>query len=103
MEKRAQYVGQLNPETLLEYNQGYAPPTPLEIKQLLNKHNLTAKRVAEICGMSSDRSVRKWTSPKEFVQPDGTVRPAANALEIPYACWRLLLITLGEVPVNVLR
>ena len=62
---------------LLYTDPEYTPPTPAEVRMLLKDMELTGKRAAEIVGVSSGRTIRKWTG--------GTT-------VIPYSAWRLLLL-----------
>ena len=62
---------------LLYTHPDYTPPTPDEVKALLKDMKLTGKEAAKILGVSSGRTIRKWTG--------GTTK-------IPYAAWRLLLL-----------
>lgn len=62
---------------LLYTHPDYTPPTPMEVRALLKDMKLTGKEAAKILGVSSDRTIRKWTG--------GTTT-------MPYSAWRLLLL-----------
>lgn len=60
----------------------YEPPTSNQVRILLKQLNLTGAEAADIVGVHS-RTVRKWTADES----------TANHRAIPYAAWRLLLIS----------
>ena len=98
MENPVQYTGQVNPACLLEFGQGYEPPTPEDIKKIMNKHHLSSAKVADIVGVNGGRTVRKWTAAKTKVNPEtGEEISVSNSAQMPYACWRLLLLYCYEV------
>lgn len=39
----------------------YVPPTPEEVRALLAALNLTGGQAADLCGLSGDRAIRKYT------------------------------------------
>lgn len=85
--------------TLLEFDQGWEPPTPEEVRLLIEyagrcagKDKLTGGEVAALTGVNP-RNVRKWTAPED----------SSNYVKIPYAPWRLLLLHTGVVPLVVLK
>ena len=68
------------------YDSGnYRTPTIDEIRDFQKSHELSGGDIARITGVKNDR-VRYWM----------TKNPRAWK-EIPYSCWRLLLIETGEI------
>ena len=59
----------------------YKNPTPKEINKLLNKYDLSIVKLESITGVDF-RILKRWT------QGVGVM---------PYSCWRLLLLELGEI------
>jgi DNA-binding transcriptional regulator YiaG len=57
-------------------------PTPLEIKELRNKHNLTRQQLAEIV-LKTERAVASWE------------RGERN---MPHSLWKLALMELERLP-----
>ena len=67
----------IRPETLRAFSDGWEQPTKEEIRTLLKQNDLTGAKAAKIEGVNS-RTVRKWTGGERG---------------IPYAAWRLILIS----------
>lgn len=67
----------------------YIPPTAQEIRELMNKYNLTGSKLARLVGVNP-RITRYWTSP-------------TKPREMPYAEWMLLLVITGEIEVEELK
>lgn len=85
----------ISPETLNKPNNGWVRPTPLEVRALIvylgaqqGKEKLTGSEIANIVG-ADPRSIRRWTAPVD----------SSNSKNIPYAAWRLLLLSAGLVDV----
>jgi hypothetical protein len=66
---------------------GYTQPLWTDIRAVVECLGLSGSQIGTLLGVNS-RTVRRWTSP-----PDNQ-----NSLPIPYAAWRLLLITAELVP-----
>lgn len=71
----------------------YRPPTPQEVDALIKKAGWSQNQAAKIAGVRYDpdkgsRTIRTWR----------TAVGSSNHREIPYAAWRLMLITAGVVP-----
>lgn len=71
------------------WGQGYRPPDPEEVLAFLRRHQLSAAAAAVIVGVGTQdkpdgRTVRRWYAPKS----------TRGARQIPYAAWRLLVLTL---------
>jgi hypothetical protein len=76
------------PFTLLPYeDRAYRPPTPSDVRAVIDTLGLTADRVAALVGMKDGRAVRRWLA------PEGSKTHA----QIDYAAWRLLLIEAGLI------
>lgn len=103
-EKRARYeVGGAGGVTLQDLarrdcarlfeDPAYRPPTPDEVDALIKLAGWSQNKAAKVAGVKFDpdkgsRTIRTWRSPKG----------SAGYREIPYAAWRLLLLTAGVVP-----
>ena len=78
---------------ILAFDEGYVPPTPEDIKTFRNLMAWTQVDMAKIAGVaytlkpSRSSTVGKWESTPE----------SKEHRAIPYAAWRLLLITAGIV------
>ena len=79
----------------LATDRNYEPPGPGDLKELRKEYNLTQIDVAKIVGVrwtdKGSSTVQKWEVP----------RNKFDNRQIPYAAWRLLLITLGVVDLNL--
>jgi hypothetical protein len=72
--------------TLLAYNDpGYCPPTPADVRAVIDLLDLTADQVAALVGMKNGRAVRRWLASLD----------SKTHAQIDYAAWRLLLIEAG--------
>lgn len=58
----------------------WTPPTPAEVRELISLTELTGSQVAELVGVASARTVRRWV---------GGQSP------IPYSAWALLCWAAG--------
>lgn len=78
-----------NKNTLLLYSDvNYTPPSFEDVRYVINNVlNLSGAKVGKLVGVDP-RTVRKWTSPPT----------SSNHTQMPYAPWRLLLITAKLVP-----
>lgn len=63
--------------------EGYTPPTPAEIRELLRSQGLSGSVAATLIGVTP-RAIRYW-----LADPD---QPGHR--RIPYAAWRLLILEL---------
>lgn len=75
-----------------EYDNGYLPPTPEEVAQLIRLAGWSQNDAAKIVGVKWDpkkgsSTIRKWKSDKA----------KQDHREIPYSAWRLMLLTAGVV------
>ena len=81
MEERGFYnverKSEIRPETLRSFSDGWEQPSKEEIRMLLKDNDLTGAQAGMLVGVNS-RTVRKWTGGERG---------------IPYAAWRLLLIS----------
>lgn len=76
------------PFALLPYDApAYHPPTPTDVRAVIDMLGLTADQVAALVGMKNGRAVRRWLAPGE----------SKTHAQIDYAAWRLLLIKAGLV------
>lgn len=85
-EDRAEYKvepkpGVIRPSCFLPYDQGFTPPTPAEVREMIKRLGMTGSEVANLVGIKSGRTVRKW-------QAENDVK---NRNEIPYAAWQMLI------------
>ncbi len=64
------------------WGQGYAPPSDSDIKDILSELNMTGQDCADMVGVASSRTVRRWTS---------------GDAKIPYSAWRMLLLKAGKI------
>lgn len=66
---------------LLEYSDSrYTPPEPDEIRAALHLASLTGREAADLLGVSTGRTIRKWVGGEQAM---------------PYAAWRLLIDRAG--------
>ena len=82
---------------LLHTDENYIGPTPEDLKELRKKYSLTQIDVAKMVGVSWNKrgssTVAKWeTDPSK-----------KDHRQIPYATWRLLLVTLHTVELDVYK
>lgn len=76
-----------NPATLLPFSApDFVEPTEVDLRAVMKRFGLTGSQVASFTGIKP-RNTRKWTSPKD----------TKSHVQIPYASWRILLITCGLV------
>lgn len=73
-------------------DKNYAPPNPEEVTQLIKLAGWSQRQAAELVGVKFDEkkgstTIRKWR----------TARDKQEHREIPYAAWRLFLISAGIV------
>jgi len=79
------------PFTLLRYDApAYHPPTPSDVRAVIDMLGLTADQVAALVGMKNGRAVRRWLAPDD----------SKTHAQIDYAAWRLLLIEAGLVTLS---
>ncbi|GAB5451845.1 MAG: hypothetical protein Hals2KO_21730 [Halioglobus sp.] len=90
-EERARYDtggSTLPPGTLLRCTDpNYTTPTPEDVRTLKAISGLTGRELCALVGLEDARTWRRWS------QDAG----AAQARQIPYSAWRLLLFELGIV------
>jgi hypothetical protein len=73
----------LNPATLQLYASGaYKDPNHLEVRAVVEQLGMTADQVADLVGVATGRTVRRWLA------APGT----KNTATIDYAAWRLMLL-----------
>lgn len=70
----------------------YEIPTPDELREFAQRHELTGSAAAEIVGVDP-RTWRKWTA-----APD-----ADNRRAIPWSAWALLRLYVGELSIDQYR
>lgn len=70
---------------------GYSRPTPGEVDALIRAVGWSQSEVAKLVGAHSNdkgsTTIRKWRAPLD----------SPEYREIPYACWRLMLLAAGVV------
>lgn len=73
----------------------YLPPTPEEIRAVIQLLGKTAEQVALLVGVKDGRAVRRWLAPPT----------AKSHAQIDYAIWRLMLLEAGliEPPVPLIQ
>jgi hypothetical protein len=87
---------QLSNETLRMYaDPGYLPPTPEEIRSVMQMLGKTAEQLALLVGVRNGRAVRRWLAPPT----------AKSHAQIDYAIWRLMLLEAGliEPPIPLMQ
>lgn len=72
---------------LCDFNDGYCPPTPEQIKELRIHLGLSQNAFAKLVGVTykegkGSQTIRKWETPEGQTEHR----------KIPYSAWRLLLI-----------
>lgn len=76
----------LRATALLEYpHANYTPPNKNEVREVLRRGQLTGAVAGDLVGVT-DRTIRKWTGTDQ---------------KMSYASWRLLLIHIGMVRVEI--
>ena len=79
---------QLARETLCLYaDPGYRPPSPEEVRAVIESLGMTAEELALLVGVKNGRAVRRWLAPPT----------AKSHAQIDYAIWRLMLLEAGLV------
>lgn len=74
--------------TLLPYDdRAYRPPSPSDVRAVIDMLGLTADQVAALVGMKDGRAVRRWLASED----------SKTHAQIDYAAWRLLLIEAGLI------
>lgn len=75
-------------ETLLLFaHPDYRPPTPDEIRAVIQLLGMTAEQIARLVGVKDGRAVRRWLAPSN----------AKTHAQIDYAIWRLMLLAAGLI------
>ena len=72
---------------LLFAHPDYRPPTPEEIRTVMQLIGTTAEQLARLVGVKDGRAVRRWLAPPT----------AKSHAQIDYAIWRLMLLEAGLV------
>lgn len=81
MEERATYgASPIRPGTLRPYAEAWIQPNPDEIRAILTKAGLSGSQAAQLLGVESGRTIRRWT---------GGQSP------IPYTAWAMLCQAAG--------
>lgn len=70
----------------------YDTPSSSELRDFLNRHNLTGSMAGKLVGVDS-RSVRRWTAPEG----------ESSHKNIPWASWCVLRLLCGEITVEGVR
>lgn len=65
----------------------YRPPTPDEIRAVMQQLGMTAEQLALLVGVKNGRAVRRWLAPET----------ANSHAQIDYAIWRLMLLEAGLI------
>lgn len=65
----------------------YRPPTPDEIRAVMQQLGMTAEQLALLVGVKNGRAVRRWLAPET----------AKSHAQIDYAVWRLMLLEAGLI------
>jgi len=75
--------------SLLEFaDNRYTPPSPDEIKQVIDYVGLSSLQLGKELGIKDGRTVRRWKS---------------GDAKMPYAAWRLLLVKAGLVQIETFK
>ena len=78
-------TGTPNPRSLLPYTDpNYQPPNNNDVRMVIKGSPYNGTQIADLLGVSS-RHVRRWQSDPS----------TSNFVQIPYRCWRLLLLETG--------
>ena len=74
---------ELRPETLTTYGNGWARPTPMEIREVVRRSGMSRNEVGRFLGLPrGGKAVSAWIGGERGIS---------------YAHWRLLLLHCGEV------
>lgn len=75
----------MRPEIFARLNDGWQPPTPAEVRQLLDERGLTAYRAAQLIGVA-ESTIGNWMRDVKH----------GKYIEPKYAYWRLLVLECGR-------
>lgn len=80
METPKLYNSTINQQCLGPYGPHWAQPTAEDVRAIISAAGLTGSKAAHLVGVSSSRTVRKWTGGERL---------------IPYAAWAILCEAAG--------
>ena len=71
-------------ECLIDYNDGWVPPTPAEVRYIVKKLGFSRSEFASFVGVASTTTARRWMA--ENTKGENS--------DISYSSWRLLVLEL---------